>query len=135
MQNHQEIQSCLCDSPQLCHSTFLKNQNLFCTLHIFKIFTCAYCILYKLFYIICIAWIFLHVVTSRCFNIDMFQYWYHFIHLYNYNIPFCKNALSYLVIPPDEYLGYFQIVSMINIQLHNRISSWHLLRFISYLYV
>lgn len=50
MQNHQEIQSCLCDFPQLCHSAFLKIQNLFCTLHIFKIFTCTYfCILYKYF--------------------------------------------------------------------------------------
>lgn len=55
--------------------------------------------------------------SSYCY-FKMFQYRYvlhDVIHLHNHNIPFCKNALSYLVIPPlMNYLGYFQIVSMIN---------------------
>lgn len=55
--------------------------------------------------------------SSYCY-FKMFRYRYvlhDVIHLHNHNIPFCKNALSYLVIPPlMNYLGYFQIVSMIN---------------------
>lgn len=101
-------------SPQLCHSAFLKIQNLFCTLHIFLKFLHVHIFV---FYINILYYMHCCVNFSSYFYFKMFQYWYvlhDVIHLHNHNIPFCKNALSYLVIPPlMNYLGYFQIVSMI----------------------
>lgn len=76
MQNHQEIQSCLCDFPQLCHSAFLKIQNLFCTLRIFKIFTCTYFyILYKYFILYALLCEFFFILLLQDVSISICVAW------------------------------------------------------------